>query len=469
MGTRIERYSSRVKQSGESPNAPADPSSFSASGKLITDVGQALGTLGDHFIQAQELQQKQSAVNKAKLGINEIIARAAQDPDPENISGYAQQLEQVRRTSGEGITLRNAKAGYDLEFQSASNDGLIKLQDLKRKKIVDLGLASITEGLNGLDTDYMNASPTEEPRILEQMNMLISQGHSNGFMEANDMVKMKQENLKQVGAKKAIYMINNASTPEEINAIRDSVLKGDFEKNGVTIDPSKKKSILANADTALKKQEESRKQEQLAVVNDFGQKLVNGDLNLSEIENAVTSGAIDADMGFNFQLAISGPKEWDELVKDATPGMTAQKFFIEPLKKINGGNPEQSKEVIKSALQNYNDRKINADDLAFVLRVANGKSIDPKNKIWGSLEAAFGSMPASQVINQSGLIKKFIDRWDFQEDPREVMKESAIDQQKEDNPQTASYKINDVISRKGRSYKVVGFDDDGKPRFKING
>jgi hypothetical protein len=468
---KIERYSARVPQSGASPNALASPEQYSAGGKLISDIGKALGDLGDGFVKAHETAQKQTAMNKAKLGINEILTRAAQDPDPSNIDSYAQQLDHVKAGASEGISLRNAKDAFDLEYSSAANDGLIKLRQLQREKIVDLGVSSITQGLNQLDADYLNASPDQEEQILKRMDMLIHDGYSNGFMSAQDMIKMKEENLKQVGAKKAVHLINAAGSPEEVTAIKDALLRGDFERNGVTIDPDKKKSILSNIDSALAKQDEIRKENQVAVVNELAQKLVAGNLDETEVDAAVSHGAIDADMGLRFQLALSGPKQWKPYAEHSPQGLKSKVFTTLISQAIEKNDMDSKLQVVNSALQNYNDKALDADDLAFILRVANGKASDPANPIWGFLKSALGMATGMNRFNKINdeVLEKFKTRWDQAEDPRPVMKQALIDTQKEARPETADYKIGDVISRKGHSFKVVGFDDDGKPRFKLNG
>jgi hypothetical protein len=467
---KIERYKSRVPQSGASPNALATSDQFTSSGKLISDVGNALGDLGDGFVRAHETAQKQTAMNRAKLGINEILTEAANDPNPENTGAYARRLDEVKRASAGGISLRGAQDAFDVEYTSAANDGLIKLRQLQREKIVDLGVASISEGLNQLDADYLNASPDQEIQILNRMDLLIQEGYANGFMSAQDKAKMIEENLRQVGAKKAVHLINSASSPEEVLAIKDALLRGDFEKNGVTIDPEKKKAILTNVDTALKKKEEQMKEQQVAVVNELGERLVAESLTAAEVENAVTAGLIDAEMGTYFQLAILGPKEWKNAIGDEKPTFAANNFMV-PLARLAESDDESRVQIVRSALQNYSEKKLAKYDLAYILRVANGKTEAPDNAIWGFLKSAVGMVAKASTPVQTGygVMQKFKARWNFEDDPRTVMKEAMIDQQKEERPETADYKIGDMISRKGRSFKVVGFDDDGKPRFKING
>jgi len=189
------------------------------------------------------------------------------------------------------------------------------------------------------------------------------------------------------------------------------------------------------------------------------------------VQEAVTSGAIDAQMGVAFELAAVGPDEWsDSLKTDINPEKVRARVdsFINPLKDIDGSTPESRYGIVKTALQNYNDGKLNINELSFILRVANGKSTEPQNPVWGFLKSAVQGMISENpgIKSSAQIMEKFQQRWDFKQDPREVMKQAAIDQFKEDRPETASYKVGDVIKRKSGSFEVVGFSENGQPIFR---
>ena len=181
----------------------------------------------------------------------------------------------------------------------------------------------------------------------------------------------------------------------------------------------------------------------------------------------------DAEMAENFGLAMAGPDEWRDALSDeekfkfTEPSSKASNYFIDPLGKLATSDIDGRKQIVKSALQNYNNgkrgKKLDRSDLNFILRVANGKSTDPENPIWGWLSSAAQMTPESASAD---VFKKFSKLWDIKSDPRPVMKQAIIDQRKQDKPELANYEIGQIVKRKSGSFEMTGFDEIGNPQFR---
>ena len=237
----------------------------------------------------------------------------------------------------------------------------------------------------------------------------------------------------------------------------------DGNKDG--LDAEQMAKAVRYEQSMAKKQEEERKQMQLTTVNDFGEKLANRSLTVEELEGAVTSGLIDAETGAAFELALAGPDQWSDFSEE-TEQRGRSKLITGLLEKLSPDNVDSRMKIVKSSLQNYNDKKMNSNDLTFILRVANGQSKEPQNKVWGFLKSAVGTLKVMPAPFAAGVVKKFSERWDIKEDPRIVIQQAAIDQYKEDRPETASLKVGDVIKRKSGSYEVSGYNEEGSPVFR---
>lgn len=296
----IQRYSQKVSLSGESPKVQASPEAYSASGRAISTIGEAISTVNDQLVKAQEFAQKTTAINQAKMSISEIQARAAADPDPNNIDSYLKEIHDVHKTAGQGITLRNASDAFKLEFQSEANNAHIELAKMKRSKIVDQGVAGIHQGLTQFNSDFINATPDKEDIILAQTESLIHDGYAHGFITAKEAVDIKDKHFSQVGLDKANNALTNAQTVAEATAVRDAILNGRFEEHknpdgsvslkGVTMDEAKKRHLLDNAESKIKQIENkgkySERMERADLVHDLTDQANNGILKGQTLEEA---------------------------------------------------------------------------------------------------------------------------------------------------------------------------------------
>lgn len=286
----IERYQQRTRLSGESPNTTASAEQFSASGKAISQIGGALSEVAASLTKAQEHQQKTMALNKAKMLKSEIIAKYAADPNPDNYDQYVQELHNVQSVAGEGMTLRNAQTAFQLDYGSELNSGLMEMNKLKRTKIVELGTMAVSQELEQHVTDFLNADPQDEGRILQNIDLALEAGMANGYFTPKEAQEMREKNVKTIGSEKVGRQLNQAmqsGNVAQIEQIKENLLTGSYEQNGVEIDAAAKKSLLGTLDSAIKKvsQEQSRlmKETQDRTEAEFGKRAVGTDPNLPEL------------------------------------------------------------------------------------------------------------------------------------------------------------------------------------------
>lgn len=426
----------------------------STEGQVIEKVGQAASAVPEAALKwsnAVDTIQTTTSQANFKSGVLDILQRAENDPDYNSSAKYLQEVEKLRADSLKGFSSKGAERNAAIELGYQAKVASIQLQNTFKKKIIDVGQAS---ALKLLDLEAANPTKGYESRIASVLDQQIK----DGVIGKEAAYKLQQEYMKK--AKYNSFLIDMDSDPEAASK--------NLSKNTYGFDISELSKAKKMIESNEKRQEEARKDFQLATVNAFGEKLANRTLTSEEIQGAVINGAIDAEMASDFELALSGPEKWTSATKGASPTDTASKLFIEPLKKISEGDIDGRNKIIKAAMRNYNDKKINRDDLTFILRVSAGKSTDPTNPIWGHLKSAisWAAESPSPVGTTAAVMEKFKSRWDFKEDPREVMKQAAIDQFKEDRPETSAYKIGDTIKRKSGSYEVVGFSEEGKPLFR---
>lgn len=256
MANEIRRYQQQTRRSGATGEIEQSAEQFSASGKAIASIGGALSEITASLTKAQEHQQKTQALNQAKMMKADIVARFAADPDPNNYDLYVAELQDISGKASEGITLRNAKSAFDLDFSSEVNSGLMEMNKLKRTKIVELGAMAVQQELDMHVQDYLNADPAGEARAITNIDLALEQGMANGYFTPKEAADMREKNLKALGSEKVGSQINTAmqtKNVDDLKAIKENLLSGAYEQNGVEITASEKKSLLGTLDSAAKK------------------------------------------------------------------------------------------------------------------------------------------------------------------------------------------------------------------------
>ena len=252
----IERYYRKVVGTTQSPNAMQSAEDYSASGRAIADVGGALSEITASLTKAQEHQQKTTALNQAKMMKSEIVAKYAADPNPDNYDQYVQEMTDIQSKAGEGISLRNAQTAFQSDFSSEYNSGLMEMNKLKRTKIVELGSMAVQQELDMHVQDFLTSDPTNEPRVLQNIDSALEAGMANGYFTPKEAMEMREKNLKALGVEKVGNQMNLAmqsKSAEQIEIIKQNLLAGVYEQNGIEISASDKKSILGTLDSAIKK------------------------------------------------------------------------------------------------------------------------------------------------------------------------------------------------------------------------
>lgn len=249
MTIKIEKFDATTKPDAGMASAPASAGSFMAPGQQTEAVGQTLGAIGEKMTQAQAFQQKTDGVNKSRALLNDLIAQAKADNNPENHDKYIAKIPGVQSEASKGMSLRAARTEFGAEFGTMANAAMMDIQQDKREKIVNAGQASIFTGLHSLSDEYVQESdPVKQKQAFDKINLLIDNGVSHGFIQPLEGAKMKEANTKQIAVEKFDYDLQRAKTPEEVSAMIKDLQNGFYEQSGAKIDPEKKKAMLDNAD-----------------------------------------------------------------------------------------------------------------------------------------------------------------------------------------------------------------------------
>lgn len=440
------RYQSKGQLTTQKPAVDAVANTDAQISETRAQMGQAVSENSLKWVNALDTIQKTTALANFKTGMADIQNRALNDPNYNNSEQYYSEIKKLKDDNLKGFSTKTAETEMALNFGYESQVGSIQVENIFKKKALDMGRAST---LRLLDQESSNPSPNMESNISGILSAQIDKGifsHEEGYKLEQDHIKAGRYNA----------FLADVNTDPALAQAR--LEKNEYGLDALSLDKAKKYKVALT-----KKNEEFRKETQLATANELAEKLVNNTLTPEDVQSPLVAGTLDAERALNYELAIAGPEEWSKFASAVEQG-TKSKMITDLLEKATADDVETKLNIVNSAIQNYNDGNLNKDDMRFILRVAAGKSKEPNNPIWGQLNSAVGMAAGTQA--GAKILDKFKKEWDFQSDPRFVMHETAVAQYKEDKPETAPYQIGDVIKRKSGSYEIAGFNEDGSPVFR---
>jgi hypothetical protein len=161
-------------------------------GQDISTVGGAVQEVANVWQEAKNFSQKITAQNNLETQINDIVARAAADPDYNSAEKYQEELSRVGEKSLEGFSDNIAR----MEFSTLSNNQIaqanIKVNSIFRDKMIDHTRAEI---ITQHDLNKSAFIQTGDPAYQEKQLSVSALGFQKGFVSeeflANEQIKVK--------------------------------------------------------------------------------------------------------------------------------------------------------------------------------------------------------------------------------------------------------------------------------------
>ena len=175
--------------------------------------------------------QKTTATANFKSGMLDITTRAQNDPDYNNSDQYFKEIEKLKMDNLKGFLSKTAETQAAIEFGYDAKVGQIQIENLYKKKMIDVGQ---TSSLRIVDAEVANPTENSLINIKSELNKQVAAGifdHKDAYMlerKANDDLGVNRIN-------KDLYQ---AQTPEEVDAVTQRITSGAYEAGGVTASTS---------------------------------------------------------------------------------------------------------------------------------------------------------------------------------------------------------------------------------------
>ncbi len=435
------RYNSRGQLTAQQPSVLSAPDN---AGKELEVISQAAGQLGDaamKWANAVDTIQKTRATANFKAGMADIEARAAADPDYNNSEQYIQEIERLRNENTGGFATRATETEMNLNLGLEAQVGRIKIENIYKKKMIDVGQASTLELI---DAEVSDPSPSS----LENIKALLNEQVQAGVYSRKDAFKLLQKAESDIKQNNFILDME-----QDTELAEEKLKKNEYEFNVDVL--SKARTMLDNKKA---KNEEDRKQAMLDATNEAAQQLIDKTLTPEKLDNLVSNGLMTPNMALSFKLATAGPKVWKSFLSLEEQGAKS-KIMTDNLEKVAENDIESRTQIVEAALRDYHTGKsgvkLDDNDLTFILRAANTKAENPSNPIWESLKGVMKFLRATKKDDvRYGAMEKFRDRWDMEQDPSPVMMEALQETYYGADERARKYVVGEMYPQG----KFLGFD-----------
>lgn len=421
-------------------------------GQALSNVGESLGKMST--VLAKHMQERAKAKN------DQIAYDAAEryTSDIQNLL-YDDSTTSIKASDGKdyeipkGLLARTGTSAekitdeYDDKEKAIFNKYLNQIQPESREKFNDtLRWRRFSHREKVISYQGEQGRKANEKTSINQMNSIInldipdakSKEELDFLFKGIDHVNDELKNYKGESDEEAQKRLQNIT----VNGIKkiafDRIGSGNFDGAKEIIEYAKDrlgdqyKSVLIEVNGLEKQVKEDAR---LDTALSLSQKLSNGSLQEEDIQNALLSGDMEAETSSAFKVALFDSERWKQFKKKEKEAGSDAVTFLNLINEKTS-TPSDNYNVLKSAITNYNEKKLNWSNLVFLIRAVGEKRQKPDSSIWPQLKSAIDMMaktvPEGAVVSVLG---RFQNLWNFNADPRPLMKQAIKDQVHEDNPE----------------------------------
>jgi len=197
---------------------------------------------------AVDTVQYTSAKANYEAGVNDVVNRAANDPDYNNSDTYVKELEELKKENLKGFSNKNIQSRAALDFEYGNQAAEIKIGNAYKKKVIAAGQVATFKLLDLEASNYVN-SVGERGKIVAAAkikNIIDAQvaagvfGEKEGHKLYESTIKEAQvaiedeEDLKQKQEKEAILAHEIARNETEDTMAQLRINMQDSQSNEVT-------------------------------------------------------------------------------------------------------------------------------------------------------------------------------------------------------------------------------------------
>lgn len=410
-----DRYESKATPTTQQPSAFApEDNTGEAVQKIGAQTGEAIQAASVKWTNAVDTIQKTTAQANFKSGMLDITTRAANDPNNNNSDQYLKEIEKLKTDNLKGFASKTAETEMALNFGYESKVGQAQIQNIYKKKMIDVGQAN---SMKLIDMEVNNPTENSLPNIQAELNKQVSAG----IFSHEAAYKMYQDSEQKV--KFNTFLQDFRSNP--VGAEKQ------FNQNsyGMDIETSEKARAKLNELKVIQKEQEGN------LYGDMGLRVVTGQLPEDEINAAIAMNKLNPNEGIT---EAHGKTLKAALYKDVTKRIGEKEFkkYKQAIDFVFSSSPQDRFKGYEAILAAYTDG-LDKDDASFLKKILDTKKdVKFANDAAAGIkfiETLFGARPKN-VPRETQSLLLYAKKIANGTSPDQAAQETAFDLIKEDHP-----------------------------------
>ena len=383
--------------------------------EAMAETGKALGEIGLKFAVASDRRKANEAELGFKTGMDDVIFRAQNDPNPDNQDQYLNEIRQLQEThSKKKFVFSHSKDESFSRMGLDAQNGSVQIQNIFRNKEIDAGRAT-TLGL--LDMAVERGGPGMQSEI----QRLTQEGVQAGLFDRVGAQKLQKEYVKD--GRYNQFLSDFRADP--IGAEK----KFDKDSYGMDVESAER------ARSKLKELKAVQREQEGNLYGDMSLKVMTGEASEREILSEIDANRQNPNEGIT---EAHGKTLLSSLYKDVTKRI-GNKEFEKHKKAIDfvfSGSSQDRIKGYEAILEAYEDGLTTEDgkflkkildtknDVIFAKKVASGQKI---------LETLFGARPKN-VQQETQFLLSYAKRIADGASPEAAVRETSLEVVEVDHP-----------------------------------
>ena len=419
--------------------------------EMNKEVVGAIQNVTQAWSDAHDVMQYTEAKGAYEVGVADVQARAAADPNYKDTKKYYKELEDAKKNSLKGISNKQVLEKLSLEMNFGNQMAGIKIDTNFKQKEVTANKFNLGQSVEGLQQKKLQAStPAEASQYDSQMQDLLAVNVATGVVTQAEAEKMKDD-------------ANMLSAEFDATVNSDEFVKRGSKYYDIPEDKYQKLKETARLSKERGKKEaiEALDLQQQQSEADLTMSLANKEidrLSVPDITKKALNGEISKKYADAYISVLTSAKHIDKNKKIEKSGFT--KFAKELFKSENS---EESRAAIVKMLDGAAEGELNEEQLGVLLKTASKHGGKTKGLIGGAVDGLMKIGETRAKFSGERLVYDFFKGLVDGKDPEVAKQEAITNEQIKTNPNRTKYSIGDVVETPLGTMYVWGYYEDGEP------
>lgn len=411
------RYNSKSQLTTQQPSVQAADDSSAKVIQEVGKIGQDVAEIGFKWQNAVNTVQKTTATNNFKLGMLDIQNRAANDPNYNNSNQYFKEIEKLKTDNLKGFSDKAIESEMAAEFNYAGKVGEIQVENLFKKKMIDVGQAGALKTL-----DMLSADPSTTP---EMINENLNNWVDAGLFDHTDAQKLSSKYTQETKFNKFLteFRANPVGTEKK------------FSKDNYGMDAETAEKARAK----LKELKVMQKEQEGNLYGDMSLRVTTGEISDDEINLAIEANKRNPNEGIT---EAHGKTLLNARYKDVTKRIGSKEFekYKKAIDFVFSSSQQDKFKGYDAILEAYTDG-LTSDETKFLKQILDTKKdVNFANRASAGkefLSTLFGARPKN-VQKETQALLEYAKRIANGSSPEQAAQQTAVEVVQKEHPATVA-------------------------------